>query len=490
MEENFNDVIERIKNSTINPEETKKYILSIKKVVRHLYDICKDDQEEGEILQDYLEEYENDLKFRGNAQQIFNHMLMYGAYKRVLADSKANRTSFEAVIREARRREMEDSRCSITIKTDVKEAMISAIRYVIRTRHLTKEKEIVAAIQEEKAKTANDLRSRMINIIHSSIMNLNEYGFIDEYITSSNEELKQLGLGELQYEKRNPIPDIQYDENGKVVKDVEDIGVIDTFAKDNLEQMSIEDLEIMTAFWESKYLQERLGLSKAMSTIKTLDLWGTILHDGDEAIQGLDETKINGALKKDLALTYLCRNGSKITGRMKRQYKTFLEEEGIPSDIQLTDEIESMMPEILNLEGAARDIAILECLIVYQLKTKDMKIKKWGVIENEPEGKKEQEQEEIKAITLAIENKNFRGPLIMGVPEHVLKDFFGTENFDFPKYEKELNETYCSIMSKLYLPTNRFFNNLVRKAYKENPNSQFLAELAGKKVQHTIEEGR
>ena len=37
---------------------------------------------------------------------------------------------------------------------------------------------------------------------------------------------------------------------------------------------------------------------------------------------------------------------------------------------------------------------------------------------------------------------------------------------------------------------NRFFNNLVRKAYKENPNSQFLAELAGKKVQHTIEEGR
>lgn len=489
MEENFNDVIEKIKNSTIYPEETKKYILSIKKVVRHLYDICKDEMEEGEILQDYLEEYENDLKFRGNAQQIFNHMLMYGAYKRVLTDFKGNRSSFDAVIREARRREMEDSRCSITIKTDARESMISAIRYVIRTRHLSKEKEIVAALQEEKSKTASDLRERMIKIIHASIMALNEYGFIDEYIASSNEELKQLGLGELQYEKRNPIADVQYDEHGNVVKDVEDIGVIDTFARDNLEQMPLEDLEIMTAFWESKYLQERLELSKAMATIKTLGLWETILHGDDKAIQSLDDGEVKGALKKDLALTYLCRNGSKINGKMKRQYRSFLEREGIPSELQLDEEIEAMMPEISNLEEAARDIAILECLIIYQLKSKDMKIKKWGVIDNEPLDEQAQ-QDETNGITIAIENKNFRGPLIMGVPENVLKDFFGAEDLEFPRYDRELNETYCSIMSKLYLPTNRFFNNLVKKAYKENPNSQFLAELAGKKIQPASGEGR
>lgn len=39
--------------------------------------------------------------------------------------------------------------------------------------------------------------------------------------------------------KRNPIADKQYDKNGQLVKDVEDIGVIDTFAKDNLKKDTI-----------------------------------------------------------------------------------------------------------------------------------------------------------------------------------------------------------------------------------------------------------
>lgn len=480
MEENFNDVIEKNKNSTLNPEETKKYILSIKGVVRHLYDICKDDESQEEILQDYLEEYENDLKFRGNAQQIFSDMLMYGSYKRILVDAKGNKNSFASVIREAKKKEEEDNKGAVYVKTDAKESMVSAIRYIIRTRHITKEREIIEAIQEEKAKLSKEIKSEMISAIQSSVLTLNEYGFIDEYILSSNEELKELGLGELQYENRNPIADIQYDENGNVVKDVEDIGVIDTFAKDNLEKLSLEDLETMTAFWESKYLQERLGLSKAMATIKTLNLWDTMLHEDDQAIQNLDNNKIKSALKKDLALTYLCRNGSKITGRMKRQYKKFLEKEQIPSETPLDEEITEMIPEISNIEGAAKDVTILECLILYQLKSKDMKIKKWGVIDSE-----EEQQED--GVTIAIENKNFRGPLIMGVPEYVLEEFFGTSNVDFPKYDKELNETYCSIMSKLYLPTNRYFSNVVRKAYNENPSSPFLAELTGKKVKEKVE---
>ena len=34
----------------------------------------------------------------------------------------------------------------------------------------------------------------------------------------------------------------------------------------------------MTAFYESKYFQERLGVSKAMSVIKTLEMWDVLLH--------------------------------------------------------------------------------------------------------------------------------------------------------------------------------------------------------------------
>lgn len=478
MEENFNDIIEKIKDTTLDPEETKKYILSIKSVVRYLYDLCKDEESEEEILQEYLEEYENDLKFRGNGQQIFNNMIMYGAYKRALVDAKGNKSGFSSVIREAKRREEQDNKCAISVGIDSRESMISAIRYIIRTKHLSKEKEIIEAMQQEKAKLSGSIKEKMINAIRPSVLSLNEYGFIDEYIETSNKELKQLGLGELQYENRNPIPDIQYDGHGNIVKDVEDIGVIDTFAKDNLEKLSLEDLETMTAFWESKYLQERLGLSKAMATIKTLDLWGTLLHEDDQAVQALDNEKIKSALKKDLALTYLCRNGSKINGRMKRQYKKFLDKEHIQSNLSIDEEITQMMPEIQNIEEAAKDVAILECLMLYQLTSKEMKIKKWGVIEETSETRDEQDNE----IAIAIENKNFRGPLIMGVPKYILRECFGKEDVELPKYDKKINETYSSIMSKLYLPTNRYFSNVVRKAYDENPSSQFLADLTGKKV--------
>ena len=36
-----------------------------------------------------------------------------------------------------------------------------------------------------------------------NIFDRNEYGYIDEYIEESNSQLEQLGLGGLQYEKRN-----------------------------------------------------------------------------------------------------------------------------------------------------------------------------------------------------------------------------------------------------------------------------------------------
>ena len=76
MENNFKEVIEKIKTQSINPEETKRYILAIKRVLRKNYEICKEEQEEAEILQDYLQEYNNDLKFDGDVQKIYSRMLI------------------------------------------------------------------------------------------------------------------------------------------------------------------------------------------------------------------------------------------------------------------------------------------------------------------------------------------------------------------------------------------------------------------------------
>lgn len=479
MEKNLRMIIEQVKEDTLDHEETKRYILAIKKPLRKIFDSCKDEQEKEEIIQDFLEEYKRDLEFRGNISDIFQRMLMFNTYKRILNIYKGNKSEFESVIKEARRRESENRTEGLSIEMDLKESMISGIRYIIRTKNSTNETNIIQFIQKEKSDKAKELKDRMIRIIQFCVANLEEYGIIDEYIKASNTELEELGLSRLKYLKRNPIADEQYGKNGILLQDAEDIGVMDTFSTENLEKMSVEELEIMTAFWESKYFQERLGLEKALSTIKTLDLWDVILYEDDEAIQNLDNEKVISALKKDLAVTYVCEEKeTSITSKMRIQYNKFLDENGISSDVNLDDEVQALLPEMLNLEELAKDINILACLIVSQLNSKDIKIKRWGTIQDNDNKLKDEER----IIVIAVESEKFRGPLIIEVSKSLLKNFFLIEELELPKYEGKLDETYCSIMSKLYLPSNKFFTKSVKKSFEENPGSKFLANLAGKKV--------
>lgn len=481
MERNFKDVIEEIKHTNINQDETRKYILQIMNVIQGALEQCNTEEERLEVLDEYLNEYKEELKFVGNVTQIFSKTLMYGTYKRILADSRGNKSNFNSIIREAKKREAEKSFEPLSVKVDPKESMISAIRYMIRNSKGINEKQIIEFVKQDRNRIANEVKIQMIEIIQASVRYLEEYGCVDEYIETSNKELDELGLKDLKYYKRNPIADEHYDESGKLIQDIEDIGIMDTFETENLEKLSVEDLEVMTAFWESKYFQERIEISKAMSVINTLDLWPDIIKCDENAIKGIEEERIESALKKDLALTYLCKSKSEITPKLRRQYKKFLDANNILSEVELDDEIKGIKPEISNLDRVARDIGTLECLIIYQLKTKDIKIKKWGTIEDE-------ETKDGPGIVVAIENPSFRGPLIMEVPKNVLKEFLETENIELPKYEKELDEKYCDIMSKLYIPANKFFNTFVKESYKENPQSELLANLAGKKVREEKEE--
>lgn len=476
MEERFKKIIEQIKESTVNKEEIQKYILVIKRELKDLYEKCKDDESKEEIILDFLADYEKTLSFRGNAQEIFTEMLMNNAYKNIIQDYRGNKIRFDSLLREAKRRESENSTERVTTNRDLNECMISAFRYAIRTKGLTKEKDIIQYIQELKNVMTNELKSRMIHIIQETTGFLDDYGFLDEYIESSNEQLVELGLSELQYSKRNPIADEQYDGKGNLVKNVEDIGVIDTFETENLEKYSLEDLELMVAFWESKYIQERFCLSKAMAVAKTLNLWDCMLEGSDEDIEQKYGDKIEAASKKDTALTYLSGKEDKINNRMKRQYKKFLKDQGMSTDVELKDELKEMESDVLNLYQGSKDITVLTCLIMHQLKAKDIKVKKWGTIEDDKVRENDDE------IMIVIENRNFRGPLVIGTTKKALKNLFDDEELTFPEYDKELDPTYCDIMSKLCMPANGYYNKVIKEVYNKKPQSQLYAELAGKKV--------
>lgn len=470
MEEKFKKIIEEIKEGTVDPKDTKKYILAIQRVLQEVYENCKDEFSEDEILSDFLEEYAKDLEFRGRADLIYYGMAKFEACSGVLQEFKGNKSSFNSIVRDAKKVESEQAGKLIqNLQSDYREAMVSAVRYVMRSRGITSNTEIIAAIEEEKAKLEADLRMKLTTIIHSSVSLLDEYGFLDEYIESSNEDLEKIGLSEIKFSKRNPIPDEQYDSEGNLVQDVEDIGVIDALAEEELEKIPLGELHGMAAFYESRYLQERLGLSKAMSVIRTLEMWNTVLHGSREDIEGFDDAKIEGALKKDLAITYLCKDGLDITHKMRKQYRKFLKQYGMYEKKSIEEEAKDTTPELDNLQGVATDTAILSGLIMEQLKNKRMKVKKWGVLEIDGE-----------EVAIAIESRNFRGPLVMGVSKSLIQRFYGTSETQLPQYDKEIDKTYHNIMSKIYIPANNFYRNAVAKAHEENPDSRVIAELAEK----------
>lgn len=469
MKNEFKEKIEEIKEKQIESNDTKKYILAVKDIIRSVYYNCKDEASQEQIISEFLKEYEKDLQFRGNARTIYYDIAKNDAYKRVLQDFKGNKQSFNGILREAKKMESTEKEKTIkNVQTEYRQAMVSAVRYIMRTKGVTKDNDIIAAIKEEKEKLEKELRNKMNNIIHTSVGMLDEYGFLDEYIESSNNDLEKLELSELKFSKRNPIADEQYDIEGNLVKDVEDIGVIDALSDEELEKVPLEELQLITAFYESRYFQERLGVSNAMSVIKTLDMWDILLNGTDNDIEEFDDMKIKGALKKDLAINYLCNEDIEITNKMRKQYRKFLKSQGMYESKCIEEEIKETKEENDNLINAADDINILVGLIMQQLKSKTLKMKEWGILEADDD-----------VAVLALESKRFRGPLVMGVAKEILNRFYDADEDKLPKYDKEINKTYSDIMSKLYVPSNEFFKNTIDNAYKNNPESKVIANIAG-----------
>lgn len=491
MEEEFVRIIAMIKEETLDLEETKKYILIIKRLLEKSY-VGIEGQTDEQGLEDFLNDYQNDLEFRGNAQNIFEGMFRHCIYRKLATTFKKDRRAFNAILEEAKGTKQLDSMSNIIANSDIPQAMTKIMQAISGKMGNVKGEELFTEIQTQNQIVVANLKKQMINIIREVIMMLEEYGFIDDYIEESNYQLEDLGLEGLKYEKRNPVPDeqyqVEYDENGKVKFDKkgnvikkkvkpdseEDIGVIDALSEENLEKLSIEDLILMTAFWESKYLEERMRLSRALSTIQTLGLWDVVLKGEISDIQQVEEGKVRGALKKDLALSYLAGDNLTITDKMRIQYDKFLNEEGLQCEQTLENEIKTTLPELLNLKMATRDVATLEYLVLYLLQIQELKPDEWGIIKEE----NEVDIKEDDSITVAIENRNFRGPLVMAISKEALQGLLKTDGTDYPMYSKKIDKTYSDIMSKLYLPANKF----LKEKYKENPESEFFATMVGKKV--------
>lgn len=473
--------LEELRKKTMNAKDTKNNILVIKRLLDRLIENCPEVSKK-ELLEEFLEEYEKDIQQTKNFEEEFPLILQYRAHKELLKKYRNNKNEFDQLVREARTRENLEKEGQIGISKDLKESIIAILRRTIRDSSVGNEHELINNISLVRTELSKMIKDKLIDEMQRNVSFLNEYGFLDEYISIANQNLQELGLEKLKYYKRYPIPDEKYDENGNIIKDSEDIGVLDSFDTEYLEQLSPEELIMMAAFWKTKYMEARVKMFDAMSTIHSLNLRDDILEKDEAQIEELDEKMIEAALRENEVLLHLYRSEGVLTEDMRKQHDNFLRANGISTNKSIEEKVEDIQPEVDRLDIIGAERILLQCVLMQMLHDKDIKIKAWGVM---PDSEVNLENLEEDSVAIAIEHDRFRGAYVMGMPKEVLEKYFeGIADIKkLPKFKKidGIDEKYSRIMSLLYMPSNEFFRKTVKEYYAENPQSPLIANLAGKK---------
>ena len=498
MSDGFQEYVERMQKADTDVEKIKKYILLLKRN----FSTFIDEEEEypvEEYIRDFIEEYREDLKTDpGSTRKRIYCLSQYNSYKELLNLAKGNQAKFRKLLETAIKLESTPVKEPLTISLNAEEQMLRSLRDVMRDNPKLRGKDLLVVLQKRKMYVADRLKSDLISSIQDNVGFLNGYGMLDEYIDMANDAIAKLGLDELaltrhwwpadeygdgkgntiRYDDKRKCF-VKYDESGREIASgdeldeyYEDYGVLDMFDKDYLEKLSPEDLMMMDMFWRCKYLEERMQTSKAMYVIKDLNLW-THMFDSDE--QWIDEID-DAAILESLGRYSIPRNEPEPEPQSTKR-KLFVRKK--KTEPEKPVEIKPSCVDVEEIEHLAvvtRDIIVQECTIISKLKAKDFSVRTWGTIESD---------EETKDMTIiAIDNENFRGTLLMSLPNEYLREFFGTDDLKLPKYKDKdkIDDLYSSIMQKLYLPASNYFKRMVKKKYSQNPSSPVLAGLAGKKV--------
>ena len=406
MEEIFKEKIEELKKADMDVKKNKKYIIIVKRFLDDLFNKCKGEYTQEECLEEFLEYYaeglKTDAKYGKNLEYAF---AQYNSYKVLLNYFNKEKGKFKKIVCAAKEKENKSNKEQLFNSLDIEQQLITSMRVILRRFPNVKNEELQPLIQKCKKNLGEVVKKKLISSIQDSVAFLEEYGLLDEYIDESNKSLKELGLDSISFIKRNPLPDemgdgrgniikyddngelCKYDENGIIIADgedlekyEEDIGVLDSFDTEYLESLSPESLLMMDASWKSLYFEERIEMSKAISTIRILNLWPDLLEKGEDFIENINDELMSNALKRDLALTFLCKNNNKITPRMKTQYSRFIEESDMIDGKGIEEELREVEGDVENLINTSNNLALEKCLIIRKLKDKEIPVKNWGVI--------------------------------------------------------------------------------------------------------------
>lgn len=274
-----------------------------------------------------------------------------------------------------------------------------------------------------------------------------DFGLLEKYNKDQNKILEKLNLTELEYplnEENNP--------NGSLT-------VESLFSREVLEEMSINQLSMLNAFWVNRYTKELKSMNQSFFIVSSLNLWSLIKNSITDQKTGrisidIDEDELENIFQKmyflhetsEIMIEKFNKNESEsqnedvivVTedGKIKKAIKVdttdFIKELDLDIGSEYLEYFERLNPDLSHdFMNDFDTYRVIDNSIHNAYKLKDMNMiailsnlyksnfsKNWGIILED--GKS---IEESRKILLGIDVEGFNMPVRLHIDKNLVKDF-------------------------------------------------------------------
>ena len=197
-----------------------------------------------------------------------------------------------------------------------------------------------------------------------------------------------------------------------------------------------------------------------LDIIDNLGLWQEVIDGNEKDIDNMSMERLTPAIQRArliLLIRDITKKGEEIPEELQEEYIKFLQEEGLPKG-DLAEEVNKKRIDTGALGGMLTNILAMQCAIIQDIKSNNMRIKKWGKI-----------AEDDDFVILGINNPNFVGPTTMQLNKELLEDWLNKiGDRKIPQYKWDINSKY-SALTDVYTPAVPAINAKIKEERKNNP---------------------
>lgn len=429
---NINEKIEEIKSKKYDEEAIKE---ALKRTQRYLKELAGDYRNEGlsieEIREEALKELEKGLSsVPNNGFKVYDLATKYRTVKELLKMEKRDTSKLYKLLNQARELEGENPREELHTSLNMEKVKLSLLRNVIRTCRVTDNNNILTALHNGKKQTEKEIKDEQKAALEAVFSVLETYGITDEYIDKANSVLQEENVKSLSFAKKIGLAD-------DFCRDTDEIGLYDVLDERFLKTITVEDVNLFSAFWQSNLFQNMQEVYTGLDIIDNLGLWQEVIDGNEKDIDNMSMERLTPAIQRArliLLIRDVTKKGEEIPEELQSEYAKFLQEEGLPEG-DLVEEINKTRREINALGGMLTNIIAMQSTIIQDLKSGNIRTKKWGKI-----------AENDDSILLGINNPNFVGPTTMQLDKKVLEDWLSKiGDRKIPIYKGEIDPKYSNV---------------------------------------------